>query len=48
MLCCIVYCRGSSCAAVRYQEIGVRGGGSVRSVSKSVAGRMLLRSGRVM
>lgn len=34
--------------AVRYQEIGVRGGGSVRSVSKSVTGRMLLRSGRVM
>lgn len=42
MLCCIVYCRGSSCAAVRYQEIRVRGGGLVRSVSKSVTGWMLV------
>lgn len=42
VLCCVVYCRGSSCAAVRYQEIRVRGGGSVRSISKSITGRMLV------
>lgn len=34
--------------AVRYPEIGVRRGGSVRSVSNSITGRMLVRLGRVM